>query len=749
MADPDEDRLTNLEARLAALESQVHELRAGPPRPNASPVTPTPSTSAWATPPRAPAPASATAPAPASATAPAPQPTSFWDSPARSAQRGTPPTAAEPAPWSLPELDERLAGRLLAWVGGVALFIGAVFFLSIAFSRGWIGPEARVVLALVGAAVALGLGTWLFERRLATPAIVLVAVGVGVGTLGLFAATRLYGLIAPEFGLAASLVLAAGTAAIAIRANSQVVAMLGVVAVVAAPPVLGAPANEITVGFMAAILGAGTAIALARTWPWLPLVGFLLASPQLWSWLDEAATVPVAFGVVAGFWLLHAIAAGGEPMRTGRDRLDSVSATLLVINGLFAVAAIRLVLEDADLARQVALVGLAAAHVGLATPLLLRRGPGRAPFGQLAMGVGVGVLTIAIAVELAAPARPIAWTILASALAWLGLRYRDSLAAAGAALQAMLLVGEIVLVRYPIGRLESDVEATLFLTPGGLVVGLAVAATLGVGVLAARSLAARPVGPGLTPPIAFGASVIGALSLVAWAAPFELPLALAVATWAAAGGILFALGDRFAAESRSATSAVLRAGSVFVALGITVAVAGVAGPDRLVVDAASRTDHLRASLSAVVAHTSLIAVILLATWYGTVPALRLGLRLVVATLAVYLGSVLLVDIFQARVGPGDPITEIATQAQVGLSIGWVLVGAVAFGAGVVRRIGAARAFGLAMFGIATAKVFLVDLAALDVAYRVLSFIGLGVVLLASSVVAARFGVGRSTSPPPT
>jgi uncharacterized membrane protein len=87
----------------------------------------------------------------------------------------------------------------------------------------------------------------------------------------------------------------------------------------------------------------------------------------------------------------------------------------------------------------------------------------------------------------------------------------------------------------------------------------------------------------------------------------------------------------------------------------------------------------------------------------------------------------------------------STTAASILSIAWVLVGAGAFAIGLVRRIGVARGFGLGLLGLATAKVFLFDLAALDVSYRVLSFLGLGGVLLASSFVAARFRAPGVTS----
>ena len=56
------------------------------------------------------------------------------------------PSAKGPS-WTavLTDLEEKLNGRALAVVGGVALVAGAIFFLSLAFSRGWIGPEGRVL----------------------------------------------------------------------------------------------------------------------------------------------------------------------------------------------------------------------------------------------------------------------------------------------------------------------------------------------------------------------------------------------------------------------------------------------------------------------------------------------------------------------------------------------------------------------------------------------------------------------------
>ena len=87
---------------------------------------------------------------------------------------------------------------------------------------------------------------------------VLAGVGVGTGSLALFAASRLYGFIPVDAALAGFLVLAVGTAAIALRGNSQAVAAFGLVAVTAAPPILGASPTLVTVAYLGVAL-VGTA----------------------------------------------------------------------------------------------------------------------------------------------------------------------------------------------------------------------------------------------------------------------------------------------------------------------------------------------------------------------------------------------------------------------------------------------------------------------------------------------------------
>ncbi|HZG68436.1 MAG TPA: DUF2339 domain-containing protein, partial [Herpetosiphonaceae bacterium] len=134
-----------------------------------------------------------------------------------SATASTPPRRP---PWSFADLEQLLSGRGLAWLGGLAILIGALFFLGLAFTRGWIGPGTRVTIGLIAGGLLAAGGAWFFERREALFGHVLVAVGLGTISIALVAATRLYGLLPAPVGLLGALITAGAATIIAIRADS-------------------------------------------------------------------------------------------------------------------------------------------------------------------------------------------------------------------------------------------------------------------------------------------------------------------------------------------------------------------------------------------------------------------------------------------------------------------------------------------------------------------------------------------------
>ncbi len=766
---------------------------------------------------------------------------------------------------SLRDLEQRLTGRLMAWAGAAAIVIGAVFFLSLAFSRGWIGPTERVAIGLVASAAFVGLGAWLFERRQALLGHVLVAVGLGVGSLALFAGTRLYGVFSPEVGLAAAFVAAVVTAVIAIRADSQAVAAFGLVAVAAAPPVLGAAATLVTVAFLAAALVGTTAIALARSWRWLPGIAFALTVPQVARWISDRPDPPLALAVVAGYWLLNALAAAGDDLRLPRLRIERRAGLLIGLVALFTLwAGLTTLTGELDARRGAFVAVLAAAHLGFAGWFFRMRGD-RYPFGLLLAGVGVALGTLAVALQWDGPAVAIGWAAGAVALAAVAgvRRHRES--RLGAAAVGSLAVAHLAIVEYPLERWDlagRQVSGWPFggeggLALAGLLVAIALAgwllrrgderfglaavgmlllayalpfemtglallaawatlapASLAVGRLVDRlapERASAPLRPTTSPaettqPAAVAAAVLyptlgalgGATLGLAHLASLDLPIdrlnsialptvpfadlgtaasasvvaAALVAAWlttsravrstavvvafAVAGYLVtFELDYPFRVVAWSALAiasgwwslrpeagraAAIGTAAALVACGAVQALGQVATPERLAV--AEWTPPLSPPfiVGAVLALGSLAAVLAVGARFAPEVAglprdrVRAGLALGAAGCVAYLLSVGVVDAFQVRLGGPILLEELQKQAQVALSILWAVLGVGAFVFGVVRWRSMARESGLALLALATAKVFLFDLSYLDVAYRVISFIGLGLLLLLGAYV---------------
>ncbi len=745
------------------------------------------------------------------------------------------------------DLEDLLSGRGLAWLGGLALVIGAVFFLSLAFSRGWIGPAERVTIGLVAGALMLAGGGWLFERRERIVGHVLVAVGLGVLSLSLLAGSDFYDLFSIHVALLGTFVAASLAASIAIRARSQIVAIFGLVAGLAAPPLLGAEPDGVTIAFLSVVLAGTTAIALYRDWRWLAPVAFALSAPQLADWVLSNPTVAPAMPAVWGFWLLNALAAGGEEYRVPRDRLRATSATLLLANAVFLVwAGFRLLEGNLDGWRGLFLVGVSLAHAAIAAYFLVVRGQ-RHPFGLVAAGTALAALSIAVPVQLGGPVVAVAWAAEAAALAWVYARTRNGYTAGASIVLGAAAALHLTLIEYPVWEIDHAGEPERALlngnaaTAGFLLAALAVAGWFVRGRLARALLAASGValvtyvlpfelsGPGVVggwsatwvaalllwrepafrpeeraipggwrslpavwapralavaagvvatcavvhlttldlpseeafdralpdtpftdgPSLAAafmivaalagawvvrawerarGWSIVAAAAIAAYLLVFQVQPAAVVAGWAALAVAVVLLSRWDVANTRLYDWASL----TLLGSGAMLTLSGVAPPERLAVDAASTIDHPLLWSGATVAGVALAAaaVVVARAMRGE----RAGRWLIVASAVAvaWTLSVGLVDEFQRQVGGATALEELQKQAQVGLSILWATLGVAAFVAGIALRSGEWRWLGLGLLGVAAAKVFVVDLASLDAAYRVLSFVGLGILLLLSS-----------------
>jgi uncharacterized membrane protein len=520
----------------------------------------------------------------------------------------TPPPPAPPAALTGRardlDLEELLGGRLLAWVGGLAVLLGIVFFVAMAVRRGWIDEETRVLLAFLGSGALVGLGLYLFTRQGQTHASL---AAVASGLAGLYAsdvaATRLYDLVSPAVGLAcAGLVGVLGTA-IAIRWQTELVGALGILGALASPILVRAETSNATLAFMAIALVAAVGVLLWQRWDWLAAGAFLLSAPQLAVWLEDTYDdeLAPALIVLTLFWALYVVAAIGYELRVPVPTLRASSAMLLLADALLFAGGGWLMLHDSDHENGATawVVGAALVHVLLGGFGFRRRMSSE--IASLVVAVGIGLSAVAAGLALDGPALVVGWSVEAAVLAWVASATGERRAVIGTAAFLTLAGGHILTI-------EAEPDSLYY----------------GVDELAKAAVALV---------------VFAAAALVA---------------------------ARFVPD---------QSGEV---------------------------------------------------WPGM--RLKAVLEAAAAVALVYLGSVAIVDLTREAETAAEP----GQTPQVLLSAYWALLGFASLLFGLLRDDRRFRIAGFALLAVAIAKVFLVDLSTLESIYRVLSFIALGLLLLAAA-----------------
>jgi hypothetical protein len=453
------------------------------------------------------------------------------------------PTAPAPArrlpSVSLADLERTVSGRGLAWAGGLALLVGALFFFSLAISRGWIGPELRVVIGIVAGLFITGLGDRLMRGGDRVLGPVLVAVGIGVWNLALVAGTRLYDLIPTPVALLGAAAGAVVATAIAIRANAQIIGLYGIVTALAAPALFAVPSAQLSMAYLVIILLGSTAVSIARGWAWLPPVAFVVSEAQFWRWwlaTDAPASTQVL--AIASLSLLHLAAATGADLRAQTRGAQLSGCLLLVVNALaFAAVGFDTLIEQ-RIQLGTYLLGGAAAHAAAGVIVRRRKGQTTA-FDYGAFAIAVILFTTAIPVVFDGPPVAVAWAAEAVGLVWLAHRYRSAAGFGAAAMVYALAVGHLFAEEYGAvpGQTPVAGEGIPFVNVAGLTL---------LGLLAALATAGAILRERL-PRVVF--TMIG-FGIVIVALPFELSGLTLLTGWAllavlalAAGRLLSTLPD--------------------------------------------------------------------------------------------------------------------------------------------------------------------------------------------------------------
>jgi uncharacterized membrane protein len=643
----------------------------------------------------------------------------------------TPPREAPgpPPPRGL-DLEQRIGARWATWVGIVVILVAVALFLKWAFDNAYLGPAARVGLGLVAGLVMLGGGLLLYRRR-DVPYLSegLAGGGLGVLYLSLFAAHALYGLVGPVVAFAAMFTVTLLGTVVAVVSSRLITAVLAVLGGLLTPVLLQvdrADERNLLV-YLLVLDGLVLLTARFRAWPQLNRLAWLgtalLALPAL---VDQPeAPHPLARLLLLSALFLIFLAVPLFRERALGRRVDPIDLALVVANAAAYFWAVYVTLE----AWRPVGEGPYAVVLAVLYRLVAADYASRVPDDRVTVDVHEGVswtfLTIAIPLALDGQWVTLAWAVQGLMLLWLASRRPASVAVWGG-LAALLLaaVRAVALDRY----WSADTTAVwnlTFLVHLLVVVALAIGGGLGGRAQGARLGGLTPVGLRAV----LWVTAVATLAVQLWREPSGLwPATLLIAEL-----LVVSVFARVSSSPAFVVATPLLA---------AVVMARVLGADD---DMARRGAESLVNLPLLSRIAACVAVGLaggaLARASTTTHAATIG-RLLSGVAGLALLFVLSVNwtryqdslVGAARAAGRSPLVgELRWRTQIGLSVLWTLYAAVTVAWGFARSNPAVRYAALALFGLTVIKVFAVDLGAVKTAYRILSFLVLGVVLLLVSL----------------
>jgi uncharacterized membrane protein len=665
------------------------------------------------------------------------------------------------------DLESLIGGSVFSWAGIILVTFAVAFSLKYAFDKDWISPSVRVALGALAGAGLLAVGERLRRRGLRPYAYVLSGGGVLILYLSTYAAYDFYQLLAQPVAFLLMTAVTAVAVLLSVRLNALPVAVLALAGGFLTPVLLSTGQdNQVALFTYVSLLDAGVlAVAYFKRWRVLDFLSFAgttamslgwaagyYDSGKLWTTLLFLSLFFVVYSLLSFF---HNVL----PRR--RSRWFDVS--LLASNATVYFGFCYGMWADAGYADGAP--ATQALAVALFFAALFYAARGRSPDDRLLthayVGAAVTFLTAAVAIRLELQWVTIVWAVEGLMLTWAGLRAGEP-----AARRAAVAVYAVAVLHW----LGYDAQQYYF---------------------SPEALAEHPFVPLLNARALSCLALVAALAGSSWlyrghtdagggegrGAPAEGERAAAVGLYTlAANGLALTLltldlSDYFGRQkamseglareraegarqfSLTALWSVWGAGLVGYGVWRGQRTARYAGLALLVVAtlkalAVDHTFYDAAWHAPLLNHTFLAFALLVAAYAAAVRLYARGERpgdegpsvvpaLVGAAnvLALVALSAEAVGYFESRrVVDADAVAQrdVELAKQLSLSVVWALYGAGLLVVGRARRSRLLRLMALALLGLTTLKVFLLDLSGLDRAYRIVSFIVLGAILLAVS-----------------
>lgn len=633
------------------------------------------------------------------------------------------------------EFESFLGGRVLLVAGVVVVLLGIGFFLHQAIQSGAIGPGMRTLLTALAGVAALVAGEFLRRRSLDVFAAALSGAGIGALFLATHFAANVHHFVGRPAGFFLAAVITAVGVVLGVMRESPFLTHLGFLGGWFAPALFGSPSESVwpLAGWLL-LLDAGVLAIRCR----LPYAGLDLMA----AFASSIYLFLFATGPHHGFWTptvlawlalsLSRVAILVVPPWFLRVSPPWKALTAGVVAALVTVViGIKLLFEDHRLALGLAILPLIAIYVAAAFFARQRiQDPERAARGYAA--IAIVLMASVIPMLFSEVARAPVYATTAVALFVIGADARRVVPRLGGYAYLIFAVANAFEYRWPL----HDEPFLVFLNAPFITHLICALATLASGRVMAHA-ARESEGRGL--------SALGTVA-IAWLLGWELSSLVDLgdhaflgverdAAFAAAGWTIACVGWIAQRAWRTVDPELSPVGASLCALGAICALPAV--------EQGARVGDPLLLNPGVLVGAGLALVLAGSAWLArdrTRSAMSVAL-------ALWVLGVLTLDaesLGETGAFPGMQREDLRFLSLVVASIAWAANGAVWTWLGFRWRQQSARFAGMALLGITAAKVFLVDLAGLDTAWRAGSFLGLGVLLLAVSYLYHR--AGRESSP---
>jgi uncharacterized membrane protein len=198
-------------------------------------------------------------------------------------------SAAAPSPVQKKGLEEQIGGNWLLWVGMIAIVLGTVYFLKLAFENNWIGPSGRVGIGFLFGSGLILWGEALQKHKYPYYGQIVTGGGSAIYYLSIYAAFNFYHLIPPVAAFSLMAMVTVAVAVLAVRYSSLALAFMGLIGGFLTPIWLkSGEDHQIFLLTYISILVAGVAyLSRLRDWMILNYTGFVLTVLIFGSWADQ------------------------------------------------------------------------------------------------------------------------------------------------------------------------------------------------------------------------------------------------------------------------------------------------------------------------------------------------------------------------------------------------------------------------------------------------------------------------------